>query len=194
MCGSCSTNGTKEKQVHTFVPCSGLQRVPGIRGSQISRQSAKEGGKVVSPTHRPTLPPGNVPYTDFCQRLSRPQGHGAAGRIMSIKNSNDTIGNRTRDFPGCSAVRQPTAPPSALSEKKTWQQKIDVAQVIILKCISNVVGCRIRLAQGREYKPCSSRNTSQQHCSSFNLLAPELFFFLILAHLYIKQEPNTLQL
>ena len=27
-----------------------------------------------------------------------PQGHNTAGRIMSIKNSNDTIGNRTRDL------------------------------------------------------------------------------------------------
>jgi len=28
---------------------------------------------------------------------------------MSVKNSNDTIGNRTRDLPTCSAVPQPTA-------------------------------------------------------------------------------------
>ena len=28
-----------------------------------------------------------------------------------MKNSNDTIGNRTRDSPACSAVPQPTAPP-----------------------------------------------------------------------------------
>jgi hypothetical protein len=30
---------------------------------------------------------------------------------MSKKISNDTIGNRTRDLPACSAVPQPTAPP-----------------------------------------------------------------------------------
>ena len=30
-----------------------------------------------------------------------------------MKNSNDTIGNRTRDFLTCSAVPQPTAPPRA---------------------------------------------------------------------------------
>jgi len=30
---------------------------------------------------------------------------------MSMKNSNDTIGNRTLDLPTCSAVSQPTAPP-----------------------------------------------------------------------------------
>ena len=32
---------------------------------------------------------------------------------MSLKNSNDTIGNRTRDLPTCSAVPQPTAPTRA---------------------------------------------------------------------------------
>jgi len=36
---------------------------------------------------------------------------------MSMKNSNDTIGNRTRDFPANSAVRQPNAPPSSPKEK-----------------------------------------------------------------------------
>ena len=32
---------------------------------------------------------------------------------MSMTNSNDTIGNRTRDLPTCSAVPQPTAQPGA---------------------------------------------------------------------------------
>ena len=32
---------------------------------------------------------------------------------MSVKNSSDAIGNRTRDLPTCSAVLQPTAPPRA---------------------------------------------------------------------------------
>jgi hypothetical protein len=40
--------------------------VPGGRGSQISRQSAHEVGKVVSRTHRPLLPPENIPGTHFC--------------------------------------------------------------------------------------------------------------------------------
>ena len=72
--------------------------------------TAQDGGKVVSLTHWPYLPPGNAPGTHFCYRLSRPQGHSAIGRIMSMKNSNDTISNRTSDLPICSAVPQPTAP------------------------------------------------------------------------------------
>jgi len=47
----------------------------------------------------PPPPQRNFPDTDFCQKLSRNQGHSAAGRIMSLKNSNDTIGNRNRDLP-----------------------------------------------------------------------------------------------
>jgi hypothetical protein len=33
--------------------------------------------------------------------------------IMLMKNSSDTIGNRTRDLPASSAVSEPTAPPRA---------------------------------------------------------------------------------
>jgi hypothetical protein len=43
--------------------------------------------------------------------VSRPQGHNAKGRIKTLKTSSDSIGNRTRDLPACSAVTQPTAPP-----------------------------------------------------------------------------------
>jgi hypothetical protein len=39
--------------------------------------------------------------------LSRPQGHSVMGRIMSIKNSNDIIWNRTSDLPICSTAPYP---------------------------------------------------------------------------------------
>jgi len=57
-------NPVKVKVKH-YKPGQAL-RVPGDRGSHISRQLTHEGSKVVSPTHRPPLPPGNIPGTHFC--------------------------------------------------------------------------------------------------------------------------------
>jgi hypothetical protein len=68
---------------------------------------AQDGGEVVSLMYRPPLPPGNTPCTHFCKRLSRPQGHSAIRRIMSMKNSNDTIWNRTSDLQICSTGHEP---------------------------------------------------------------------------------------
>jgi len=67
--------------------------------------------KVVNPRQRSPLPRGNIPVTYFSYWLSQPQGHSSAGRIMSMKNLNDTIGNRTRDLPACRAVPQPPRAP-----------------------------------------------------------------------------------
>jgi hypothetical protein len=58
-------------------------------GCQISRQSAHEGGKVVSTTHRPPLPQEIFLLPISVRRWVEPQGHSAAGRIASMKNSSD---------------------------------------------------------------------------------------------------------
>jgi len=41
-------------------------RIPRGWGSQISRWSAHEGSRVVSPTHRLPSPLANIPGTHFC--------------------------------------------------------------------------------------------------------------------------------
>ena len=63
---------------------------------QVESLSARRTGRLYAPV--------NIPGTHFRQRLSRSQDHSEAGRIMSMKNSNDTNGKQTRDLPACSAV------------------------------------------------------------------------------------------
>jgi len=63
--------------------------------------TAHKGGKVFSRTHRPTLPLRKYSWSSLLLKA------------VSLKNSNDTIGNRTRGLPACSAVPQPTTPQRA---------------------------------------------------------------------------------
>ena len=49
-------HGKVKVKLSLYRPGQAL-RVPGRRGSQISKQYAHEGGNVVSPTHQPHLPP-----------------------------------------------------------------------------------------------------------------------------------------
>jgi hypothetical protein len=42
-----------------------------------------DGGEVVSLTRRPSFTPRKFSRTQFCWRLSRPQGHSTAGRVRS---------------------------------------------------------------------------------------------------------------
>ena len=52
----------------TSYRCTVLGMLRGLREFQarrISRQSAHESGKVVSPPQRPPLPPGDIPGTHF---------------------------------------------------------------------------------------------------------------------------------
>ena len=51
-----------------------------------------------------------------------------------MKNSNETVGNRTRDLPTCSVVSQPTAPPAACPSSSDVRNLIqeDHARVVKL--------------------------------------------------------------
>jgi hypothetical protein len=60
------------------------------------------------------------------KRPSQPQDHSAARRIMSMTNSSDDIGNRTRDLPACSTMPQTTAPPPLYPTVLTTECKQDV--------------------------------------------------------------------
>jgi hypothetical protein len=96
-----------EKSVH--LKAVSLRAWSGPEGSRKLRfpafmTTAQDGVSLSALSTGRIYPPGNSPGTHFCWRLSRPQGHSAIRRIMSMKNSNDTIGDRTSDLPICSAV------------------------------------------------------------------------------------------
>jgi len=99
-----------------FYTHTGLDRPWGLQVVEAPRFQDSRHRKVVrlsAVLSGSLYPAGNIPGTHFCWRLSHPRGHSAAGRIMSMKNSSDTIGNSSRELPACSAVPQPTAPPGA---------------------------------------------------------------------------------
>jgi hypothetical protein len=66
---------------------------------------------------------------------------------MSMKNSSDTNGNRTRVLPTCSVVPQPNAPPRTHSRvKKITRRTVtlheDVRTFMIMPlCILLIIGC-----------------------------------------------------
>jgi hypothetical protein len=53
-----------------------------VEAVRIFRRSTHEGGKVVSPTHRPPLPPGVLIFSE-----ARFHGHSVAGRIKSVSKT-----------------------------------------------------------------------------------------------------------
>ena len=66
--------------------------------------AAQDGGKVVSLTHRPPLPPEKAPGTHLLQAESTPGPWCDRKDFISKKNSSDTTWHRTRDLPICSTA------------------------------------------------------------------------------------------
>ena len=77
-------SSTTWKQKSSSSPVTGLEWSRGFQEFKVPgfMITAQFGGKVVGLTHRPPLPPRNAPGTHFCQRLSRPLGYSAIGRIL----------------------------------------------------------------------------------------------------------------
>jgi hypothetical protein len=84
-------------------------RVPGGWGSQISRQLAHEGGKVVSRMHRLPLHPRWYSWYSFL--LEAESTLGSQCDRKDYVNEKFAIGNWTRNLPACSAVPQSTVQP-----------------------------------------------------------------------------------
>jgi hypothetical protein len=82
-------------------PITGLDRPTGFQEVQVTRFLDSRHLKVVRLSAIRTgrlYPPGNLPGTHFCWRLSRPQGRSASERIMSIKISVTPSGIETGPF------------------------------------------------------------------------------------------------
>jgi hypothetical protein len=63
---------------------------------------------------------------------------------MSMENSNDTIGNRTRDLPACSAVLQPTAPRRAPQKHVACIIKMNIKKLLCLTEIRSLLSGLMR--------------------------------------------------
>jgi hypothetical protein len=72
-----------------------------------------------------------------------------------MKNSSDTVGNRTRALPVCSTVPQPTAPPRALlfSDWHVNNLPIPVAARSKARSLAaRLLGLRVRIAGGMDVR------------------------------------------
>jgi hypothetical protein len=65
-----------------------MSRLPHLLDNQLT-----DSNEVFSLMYYPLIIPKKIPGTHFCYRLSKTQRDSAAGRIMSIDESNNLIGN-----------------------------------------------------------------------------------------------------
>lgn len=102
-----------------FCPCVKI-KLPHYRHRQALMGSIPRQSAAPPPA---TFTPREDPWYSFLLETELPQGHGACGRIMSMKNSSDGIGNRTREQPTYSTVAQPTALLRTISLKRSVRRQ-----------------------------------------------------------------------
>ena len=69
-----------------------------------------------------------------------------------MKNSNDTIGNRTRDLPACSVVPQPTAPLRAPVIAHWPDKSILITEKVIVQTFGFGISFRRRRNRTQKYQ------------------------------------------
>jgi len=80
---------------------------------------------------------------------------------MSMKNSNDTIGDGTRDLPACSAVPQPTAPSRAPHLTQLLENNFRPIICNYLGYTTNMKRSKISLGCSKFYK---IKTCTEQRC------------------------------
>jgi hypothetical protein len=109
---------------------------------------------------------------------------------MSTKNSNDTIGNRTRDLPACSAVPQPNVSPQILDKNlistnlyKIYRN-IKKKYIFWRKDVNNLPTCTKSLIDNtkhfksvvRNYLHAHSFHSEQENCNDKYRILTVIFY------------------
>ena len=117
-----------------------------------------------------------------------------------MKNSNDNIGNRTRDLPTCSAVPQPTALPRAPEDKLSginYEEKCasccSFSRVCITMCGSESVKYSIHSAIQKSnvfqlFNSCRTLLTASEPARNPYEVKMCFFFHVLTVHLDIYQS------
>ena len=104
--------------------------------------------------------------------IVRPEG------LLSMPNSNDTIGNRTRDLPACSTVPQPTAPSRVpVIMKKDYYYNLS-CQVTLFDFFFSY----IHLETVCDYLPVFGQREYEIQTSKFQLASLRSLKFLYIIH------------
>ena len=118
---------TYKKKVKLCTSFDGRRALQEVETSISFKQLRYKGGKVVSPTPRLPLAPRADFWYSFLIEAESIKAYSAAGRIKSMKNSSDSIGNRIRDLPASSAEPEQAAlrrtlATLILAKRNAWNQ------------------------------------------------------------------------